>query len=99
MTDLAKSVFKINPAFLQLLIINYDHYIKSVYKFDYRDLNLSIMAFLSNELDLLYSAIKDNPDSLQNAVYFFDELNTEERKYELLESLPNDHDLVDTPFS
>ena len=45
------------------------------------------------------SALKENPDELQKATYFFDDLLTEDREYELLNNLPDDHDLVDTPFT
>ena len=47
---------------------------------------------------MLSSAIKQNSDVLQQTQYFFDELNTESREYDLLNNLPDDHDLVDTPF-
>ena len=72
--DLARTVFNIDPTFLQLLIINYDNYSKSIYQFDYRDLNMHIMTFMNKQLDSLKSEINENLDVLKSKEFFFSKL-------------------------
>ena len=99
--DLARTVFNIDPTFLQLLIINYDNYSKSIYQFDYRDINMHIMTFMNKQLDFLKSKINEDSDFLNvNAKnFFFSKLETENREYEFLKNLSEKHEFVDTPFS
>ena len=97
--DLARTVFNIDPTFLQLLIINYDNYSKSIYQFDYRDLNMHIMTFMNKQLDSLKSEINEDLDVLKSKEFFFSKLDTERRVYEFLEKLPEKHEFIDTPFS